>query len=90
MQSGVTNEEIEVDLRLSVIKPSHATWLVSLYNHLTSIASVANGKMQLPPEDPFEDSISVMQFCRLSGRLLFFALCTFTEHHKLRFKQRTV
>ena len=30
MQSGVTNEEIEVDLRLSVIKPSHATWLVSL------------------------------------------------------------
>ena len=46
--------------------------------------------MQLPPEDPFEDSISVMQFCRLFGRLLFFALCTFTEHHKLRFKQRTV
>ena len=38
MQSGVTNEEIEVDLRLSVIKPSHATWLVSLYNHLTSCA----------------------------------------------------
>ena len=36
MQSGVTNEEIEVDLRLSVIKLLHATWLVSLYNHLTS------------------------------------------------------
>ena len=54
---------IEVDLRLSVIKPLHATWLVSLYNHLTScegkrhiakgwekasIALVANGKMQFP------------------------------------------
>ena len=40
-----------------------------------SIASVANGKMQLPPEDPFEDNIpitlAVIQFCRLSGLLLF-------------------
>lgn len=40
-----------------------------------SIASVANGKMQLPPEDPFEDNIPitivVIQFCRLSGLLLF-------------------
>ena len=27
MQSGGTNEEIDVDLRLSVIKPLHATWL---------------------------------------------------------------
>ena len=36
MQSGVTNEEIEVDLRLSFIKPLHATWLINLYNHLTS------------------------------------------------------
>ena len=36
MQSGGTNEEIDVDLRLSVIKPLHATWLINLYNHLTS------------------------------------------------------
>ena len=47
--------------------PLHATWLVSLYNHLTScegkrhiakgwekagIASVVNEKMQIHPEDP--------------------------------------
>ena len=40
-----------------------------------SIASVVNRKMQLPPEDPFEDNIpitlAVIQFCRLSGLLLF-------------------
>ena len=33
MESG-NNDEIEVDLRLSVLKPLHAIWLVSLYNHL--------------------------------------------------------
>ena len=36
MQSGITNEEIEVDLRLCVIRPLHATWPVSFYNHVTS------------------------------------------------------
>lgn len=35
MESGNSTDEIEVDLRLSVLKPLHATWLVSLYNHLT-------------------------------------------------------
>ena len=59
MKSGVTNEEIEVDLRLSFIKPLHATWLINLYKRLTSregkrhiakgwekasTASVVNGK----------------------------------------------
>ena len=29
------NSTDEVVLRLSVLKPLHATWLVSLYNHLT-------------------------------------------------------
>ena len=34
MESGNRTHEIEVDLKLSVLKPLHATWLVSLYNHL--------------------------------------------------------
>ena len=29
------NSTDEIVLRLSVLKPLHATWLVSLYNHLT-------------------------------------------------------
>ena len=36
MESGNSTDEIEVDLRLSVLKTLHATRLVSFYNHLTS------------------------------------------------------
>ena len=75
--------------------PLHATWLVSLYNHLTScegkrhiakgwekagIASVVNGKMQIHPEDPCTAVSSSFWSTPV------FVLCTFTEHLKLRFK----
>ena len=36
MESGVQTEEIMVDLRLTVIKPLHASWLTELFNHLSS------------------------------------------------------
>ena len=36
MESGNSTNEIEVDLRLFVLKTLHATRLVSFYNHLTS------------------------------------------------------
>ena len=29
-------DDIEVDYRLSVLKPLHANWLISLYNHMSS------------------------------------------------------
>ena len=60
----------EVDLRLSVLKPLQATWLVSLYNHLTGsegrrclttgcekaqVAGVARGETSLTSEDPFKE-----------------------------------
>ena len=35
MESGNSTDETEVDLRLSVLKPLQATWLVSLDSHLT-------------------------------------------------------
>ena len=62
-------DDVDVDMRLSVLKPIHATWLVSMFNHLSSsegriliakgwkktgISEVIDGK-ELPPEDPFED-----------------------------------
>jgi len=31
LQSGKSAEEIEVDHRMSVIKPLHAQWLVNIY-----------------------------------------------------------
>lgn len=59
-----------VDLRLTVIKPLHATWLIELFNHLSSregsshtakdwekagISAVVSGETKLPPEDPFSN-----------------------------------
>ena len=35
-QMELGNSTNEVVLRLSILKPLHATWLVSLYNHLTA------------------------------------------------------
>ena len=36
IESGTRLEDVEVDLRMSVLKPVHATWLVDLYNYLTN------------------------------------------------------
>ena len=34
--NGDVNGEVNVDLRLTALKPLHASWLVDLYNHLSS------------------------------------------------------
>ena len=77
--SGVVLDDVDVDLRLSVLKPIHATWLVSMYNHLSSsedrqaiakgwkkagVTDVVSGLKNLPPEDPFED-LDVSEHCAL-------------------------
>ena len=36
LDSGGVRDDVDVDLRLSVLKPIHATWIVSMYNHLSS------------------------------------------------------
>ena len=68
--SGMVLDDVDVDLRLSVLKPIHATWIVSMYNQLSSsegrqstakkwkkagVPDVVSGSKKLPPEDPFED-----------------------------------
>ena len=70
LDSGVVLDDVDVDLRLSVLKPIHATWIVSMYNHLSSsegrqsiakgwkkdgVTDVVSGPKKRPPEDPFED-----------------------------------
>ena len=70
LDSGMVLNDVDVDLRLSVLKPIHATWIVSMYNHLSSsegrqsiakgwkkagVTDVVSGSKKLPPEDPFED-----------------------------------
>ena len=76
MEARGNDGDIEIDLRLSVLKPLHANWLVSLYNHLTSsdgkrhlmkgwekaaVAGVARGETSLTSEDPFKDIDSALQ-----------------------------
>ena len=69
LDSGVVLDDVDVDLRLSVLKPIHATWIVSMYNHFSSsegrqsiakgwkkadVTDVVSGSKKLPPEDPFD------------------------------------
>ena len=68
LESGNRAEDIEMDLRLSVIKPLHVQWLVNIYTFFTSsgrdtirrgwkkagISGLLDGTTVLPPEDPYE------------------------------------
>ncbi len=68
LESGKPSEEIDVDLRLSMIKPLHAQWLVNMYTYFTSeggesiikgwkkagVVGLLDGTTILPPADPFE------------------------------------
>ena len=68
IDSGKQLDDIEVDFHLSIMKPLHATWLIALYNYMTTsnerkiilkgwrkagIAGLVDGTTVLPPEDPF-------------------------------------
>ena len=68
IEEGVPIESVEIDLSLTRIKPTHALWLIELFNFLTSDegkktilngwkkAGVTNILMKteiLPPKDPF-------------------------------------
>ena len=70
IELGCDSTDVNVDLRLTVLKPLHAVWLVDLYNHLTcpvcvrliakgwekaGISDLLDGQTELPPEDPFTD-----------------------------------
>ena len=46
LKSGKELESVEVDLRLTAIKPLHAQWLVNLYNFFTTTEGrILEGKM---------------------------------------------
>ena len=42
IESGGESADIDVDLRLTVLKPLHTVWLVDLYNHLSSLVGVGH------------------------------------------------
>ena len=71
MDAGKSMGEIDIYLRLSVLNPFHASWLMELFNHMTSPAgraisltgwevagiteAVGNGISGVPSLDPFQD-----------------------------------
>mgnify|MGYP001799009236 FL=1 len=71
MDKGTDLEEIEVPLKLSIIKPLHAKWFIEMYNHMTSeegrkvtlkgwevsgiLGAVQKGLAGLPNLDPFDE-----------------------------------
>ena len=70
VNDGVMFEDVNVDLKLSILMPIHVNWLVEMYNFFAStegrgyilkgwekagIKSVVSGTQILPPLDPFQD-----------------------------------
>lgn len=70
LRSSKELDRIDVDLRLTAIKPLHAQWLVALFNYMTTsegqatikkgweragIVAVVQGKTAIADEDPFSD-----------------------------------
>ena len=71
LEKGTPIEEIDVELKISIMKPLHASWIISLYNHMTSaqgrsivvngwrcagiLDAVLKGSKELVPLDPFFD-----------------------------------
>ena len=71
MDSRVNFEDVNVERKLSVLKPIHATWLMEMYNFFASaqgrvhvlerwekagIKGVLTGREVLPSVDPYQDS----------------------------------
>ena len=71
LDEGKDIKDIEISLKLSIVKPLHAKWLIEMYNHMTSsegrdvclkgwkVAGISDaaekGLDGLPNLDPFHD-----------------------------------
>ena len=66
IERGSSVYDVNVPLKLSIIKPMHAKWLIGLYDHLNNssdtiikgfaMAGIKDAlEMELPSEDPFAD-----------------------------------
>ena len=80
LDSGTSFEDTEVDLRMSVIKPIHAGWLVTLFDYMylnaiggchilmgwekAGVTEIAKSDKPLPPVDPFEEIYPGLDRCR--------------------------
>ena len=86
LDAGTPLEEVDVKLRLYVMKPIHAHWMVELYNHMTTGDGKKNiisgwraagiqdavklGLNSLPSIDPFNDLDPMLDGSVSSGLIL--------------------
>ena len=77
IKNGLELDDIDIDYRLSVLKPLHATWLISLYDHMNTeegmkvtasgwkksgiFDAITKGSSELPSLDPFDDICPLME-----------------------------
>ena len=94
LDAGKPLEEVDVKLRLSVMKPIHAQWMVELYNHMTTGDGKKNilsgwraagiqdavklGLSGLPTVDPFSDLDPMLDNTAPDGHSLD-TLCNMSE-----------
>ena len=85
IENGVELEDIEVDYRLSVLKPLHIKWLVELCNHMSTAEvkeivtngwkkagifdAIKFGSSGLPSLDPFADICLLIESLQLHKNL---------------------
>ena len=66
LERGRDVYEVEVPLKLSVMKPTHARWLLGFYDHMRNSGDIIRKGFKMAgiddaidldtePEDPFED-----------------------------------
>ena len=101
LDAGIPLEEVDVKLRLSLMKPVHAHWMVDLYNHMTTGEGKKNiesgwraagiqdavklGLKNLPTVDPFSDIDPMLDDPKSNGQNLD-ALCgTSQEEHSVAY-----
>ena len=69
LENGQELDDIEIDYRLSVLKPLHAKWLIYFYSYMTTTKaqrsgiydSITLGSSKLPALDPFRDICPLME-----------------------------
>ena len=98
LDKGTPVDEIDIKLRLSLMKPLHAGWTVDLYNHMTSAEAkkiidsewtssgiknaISLGLHALPSIDPFNDIAPMMVESNENPVLHTYSICDLTSEFK--------
>ena len=83
LDAGTKLDDIEVKLKLTILKPLHASWIIDFFNHMTStegkqiilngwkstgiLEAIRLGKDNMPSLDPFNDIDPLLEALSLSN-----------------------